>query len=439
MQPALPHRAIWSIALPAMLTNLATALFGIADLWVIGRLGDAPAQGAVEIGAKLMMGILVAFNFLRTASVGLTAQAAGRGEMAAQTATLVRAVALALTIGLALLLLWPVAVPLGVRWLGGDGQTGDFARLYANIRYPGGILWLVNAALAGWLIGLRQVRAVLVIEVGANIAHVALDLTLVLGLHWGVAGVATATLCSEALKLGATAFMVSRQPAARLALATVRDPATWAVSAVAKLLRVNRDLFIRTLILTFALLLFTRLGADQGAVTLAANGILYQLFMVTVLMLDGFESAAQVLAGEAVGANDRVRFETVTRAIFGWGLATAVLLAAVMLVGGRVMAANFSTDPQVIAAVALYWPWLVLLPVLGVVPFVFDGLFIGATWTRAMLTTMASAFAAYAAALWLTTPLGNTGLWLSLAVFTVVRAGAQAWVLPRLKRRTFAY
>jgi MATE family multidrug resistance protein len=41
----LAARVIWALALPAMLTNIATALFGLADMWVIGRLGDAAAQG----------------------------------------------------------------------------------------------------------------------------------------------------------------------------------------------------------------------------------------------------------------------------------------------------------------------------------------------------------------------------------------------------------
>ena len=93
-----PSRLIWTIALPAMLTNGATALFGLADMWVIGRLGDASAQGAVELGAKFMMGLLIAFNFLRTGTVALTAQAAGRGDTGEQAAALLRALAAGLAI-----------------------------------------------------------------------------------------------------------------------------------------------------------------------------------------------------------------------------------------------------------------------------------------------------------------------------------------------------
>src|SRR3954469_13163586 len=115
------HRAIWAIALPSMLTNVATALFGLADLWVIGQLGDADAQAGVEIGAKYMMGLLVVFNFLRTGTVALTAQAAGRGDDAAQAATLVRATGLSLLIGAALLAMMPLAIPAGLELLHARG------------------------------------------------------------------------------------------------------------------------------------------------------------------------------------------------------------------------------------------------------------------------------------------------------------------------------
>ena len=172
------HRAIWAIALPSMLTNVATALFGIADLWVIGRLGDANAQAGVELGAKFMMGLLVVFNFLRSGTVALTAQAAGRGDAESQAGTLVRACGAALAIGLVLLALMPIAIPAGLDLLQAKGGVAAAAGAYVGIRYWGGLLWLLNAVLVGWLIGRKRVRPVLWIEVAANIVHIGLDLCL---------------------------------------------------------------------------------------------------------------------------------------------------------------------------------------------------------------------------------------------------------------------
>ena len=431
------HRAIWAIALPSMLTNVATALFGLADLWVIGQLGDANAQAGVEIGAKFMMGLLVIFNFLRTGTVALTAQAAGRGDAEAQGATLVRAAGLALLIGAILLALMPLAIPAGLDLLHARGGVAAEARTYVGIRYWGGALWLLNAAIVGWLIGRRRVRAVLAVEVAANIAHIALDLIFVLGLGWGVAGVATATLLSEGGKLLAVIVIAAREPPAALAGTLARRRETWNRAAMGALIRLNRDLFIRTILLTVAILLLTRAGAFQGPLVLAANGVLYQMFILSALILDGFESAAQVLCGEAVGARDRALFERLVRALILWGLAFGAAISLVYALAGARFAASFSTDAAVVATTLVYYPWAILLPLLGVTAYVFDGIFIGATWTRAMLTTMAAAFALYGLLLLAAGPLGNHGLGLAFTLFLVARAAGQALVLPRLERRTF--
>src|SRR6185295_12082686 len=205
------------------------------------------------------------------------------------------------------------------------------ARTYVGIRYWGGALWLANAAIVGWLIGRRRVRAVLAVEIAANLIHIALDVAFVLGLGWGVAGVAAATLLSETGKLMAVIVIAARERPASLAFGLARCPQTWDRAALGALLRLNRDLFVRTLLLTGSILMLTRAGAFGGPLVLAANGILYQLFILSALILDGFESAAQVLCGEAVGARDRASFERLVRALLLWGLAFG---AAISLVYG---------------------------------------------------------------------------------------------------------
>ena len=442
MSPAPPssslHRAILAIALPSMLTNVATALFGLADMWVIGRLGEAAAQGGVEIGAKFLMTLLIVFNFLRSSTVALTAQAAGRDDPAEQAATLARAIGVALAVGLALVAVQGFVVPAGLAMLGARGEVAELARTYVDIRYLGGVAWLLNAVLVGWLIGRKQVRAVLVVEVAANAFHILLDVALVLGLGLGVAGVAAATLASECAKLLALVLVASRAAPAREALRLAARAATWRWGEMAALLRLNRDLFGRTILLMAATVLLTRAGAQQGAAVLAANAILYQLFMLSALILDGFESSAQVLCGEALGARDRGRFRRLVRATLAWAAGAALLIASAYLAAGEALAASFSTDPAVIATVRTYALWAVALPLAGVASFVFDGVFIGASWTRAMLLTMAGALGVFAAGLWALAPLGNHGLWLAFPLFFVARATGQAAALPGLTRRSFA-
>ncbi|CAN7427887.1 MATE family efflux transporter [Phenylobacterium sp. LjRoot225] len=432
------QRTILAIALPAMLTSVATALFGLADMWVIGRLGDAVAQGAVEVGAKLLMTLLIVFNFLRSSTVALTAQAAGRDVEAAQAEVLVRALVAAAAIGALLLLAMPVVIPAGLRMFSATGPLASLAQDYVAIRYWGGLPWLFNAVLTGWLIGRRRVRAVLVVEVAANLFHILLDLGLVLGLGLGVAGVAIATLSSEAAKLVALAAMAARERPARSAVAVVRARRTWDVGELGRLLRLNRDLFGRTLLLMTATVLLTRAGAQQGAVVLAANAILYQLFILSALLLDGFETAAQVLCGEALGAGRKAEFKRLVRAVLISAGVVALAIALVYALAGPRLAASFSTMPAVVATAHAYIGWAALLPLVGVASFVFDGVFIGSSWTRAMLLSMGWALAGFLVLLVVARPWGNHGVWLAFSLFFLLRGVGQAILLPGLVRRSFA-
>jgi MATE family multidrug resistance protein len=430
--------AIIAIALPAMLTNIATAAFGLADMWVIGRLGDPASQGGVEIGSKLLLTILAVFGFLRSSTVALTAQAIGRGEESSQAAVLVRAFAVAAAIGALLILAKPLAVPIGLRAFGAQGRVEETAHAYVAIRYWSGIPWLLSAVLTGWLVGRKRVRQVLAIEVATNVFHICFDVALVLEFHLGVAGVAYATLISEITKFAALATFATHEAPFRGALHTLRNSRTWEVLEIGGLLRLNRDLFGRTVLLMVVIAVQTRTGAEQGAVILAANAILYQLFILSSLMLDGFESAAQVLCGEALGAKDRRRFDRLVRALLVLGGIAAVTIAAIYALAGSRLATSFSTAPDVITAVRIYLPWAMLFPLAGITSFVLDGVFIGANWTRALLVTMAASLAGYTALLWLGRPIGNHGLWLAFTLFFILRAVGQIALIRQLTQRTFS-
>jgi MATE family multidrug resistance protein len=418
-----------------MLTNVATALFGLADMWVIGRLGVAEAQAGVELGAKFMMALLIVFNFLKAGTTALTAQAVGRGDATRQAADLARALGVAAGLGIFILVSMPFAVPAGLDLLHARGAVAEEAGAYVAIRYWSAPLWLANIALIGWLIGRRRVRPVLAIEIAANLVHVALDLLFVLAFGWGVEGVAAATVLSEFARTVALAATAAREPPAAALVAMARARATWTRAPLLALFRLNRDLFLRTLLLIAATLLLTRDGAQEGPAVLAANGILFQFFMLSALILDGLESAAQVLCGEAFGAGRRDEFHRLVGALLLWGLLLAVAICAFYFLFGSALASTFSTSPEVRMALFDHFPWIVLVPLAGVASYIFDGVYIGATWTRPLLATMAFAFAVYLVLLSVTGPLGNHGLWLAFTVFLVARAAAQAALLPRLLRR----
>ena len=424
-------RLIWAIALPAMATNVATALIGVGDMWIVGRLGDAPTQGAVDIGAKLFAALFTVMNFLKMGTTGLVAQAGTRSGERAQAEVLVKGVIVALAIAALLLGAKPLLLPVMLDVLGAEGAVRSAAVTYAEIRYWSAPAVLANFALVGFLVGRRRMREVLVIEVLYNVLNVVLGLWLALGLGWGIAGIGWSSFIAEFAKLSLTGMLIWYLAGSELR-AVLQGGANLSLRALRPFLAVNRDLFLRTVVLMLAIVALTRLGAERGAVTLAANGIVYQLFILSALLLDGFENAAQVLNGERKGDDDRAGFTAFIRAILLRCLATAIALAAVFAAFGGMITDSFAATGEVAEEARRLGPWIVALPLAGFAGFVLDGVFVGASWTRALLLSMAGAATLYAVLLWLTWPLGNDGLWASFIAFLALRAAFQIGLMPRL-------
>ncbi|WP_256259031.1 MATE family efflux transporter, partial [Burkholderia ubonensis] len=207
-------------------------------------------------------------------------------------------------------------------------------------------------------------------------------------------------------------------------------------AALMRLVALNRDIFIRTLCLLTAFGWFAHLGAQQGDATLAANALLLNFQTFMAYGLDGFAHAAEALVGAAAGARDRAAFRQAVRVTLFWSALGALAFTLVYWTAGGWIVARL-TDQATIRAVAdRYLPWAALSPVVSVWGFLLDGVFIGATQTRALLRAMVVSFAVFAAAaLTLVGPFGNHGLWLALLLFMAARGATLARYLPGLSAR----
>lgn len=429
----LEAHTIWILAIPAILTNVATALIGLGDMWIVGQLNSAASQGAIELGARLFTILFVTMNFLKTGTTGLVAQAGSQGGKDAQLKLLGMGVIVAATISTLLLGVKPWLLPFLLFSLGANGQVLDAASLYAEIRYSAVPAFLLNLSLIGFLVGQRKITTALVVEITYNIVNICLGILLALKFDWGIAGIGWSSLIAEYFKLLILIALIAHGQSLNKALFKGHS---W--KNFKPFLAVNRDLFLRTLILIFTGAVLTRISAERGDVVLAANGIIYQVFAFTVLILDGFENSAQILNGERLGANDRKGFVRYIRAIIMRALLTSIILCLFLLLSADHIISEFSATKEVeIEALKLKW-WLALLPVAGAVGFVLDGVFVGASWTRSLLLTMALASLVYFFSLWIGWPLGNWSAWVSMIIFLVVRATFQLVLLPRQLRKSFA-
>ena len=426
MRP-LTHRRILRIALPIVAANVTVPLLGLVDTAVVGQLGQAAPIGAVGMGAVILSSVYWVFGFLRMGTTGLTAQAHGAGDPDEAGAILKRGLLVA---GAAGLLLIALQVPLF--WAAfsiapGSAQVESLTQGYLSIRIWGAPGIIATYALTGWLIALERTGAVLVLQLVMNGLNIVLDLVFVMGLGWGVEGVAGATLIAE-WSGAALGLWLCRDALVRTG-ARIFDAVR-----LRRMASVNGDIMVRSILLQASFTAFVFLSAGQGDTLLAANQVLLQFLMLMAFLLDGFAFAAETLVGQTIGARRASELRRAVRMAFQWSVAGAVLMTAFFLLAGGWVIDLLTTAPEVRAAARVFLLWSALSPLIGLPSFMLDGIFIGATWTRAMRNAMILSVAGYALALWLMLPYGNHGLWAALYILYLLRAITLGVIYPRIPR-----
>jgi MATE family multidrug resistance protein len=428
------HRAVLAVALPMTAAHMTTPLLGAVDAGVIGRLGQAHLLAAVAMGAVIFDFVFWIFGSLRMGTIGLAAQARGAGDTLELRATLIRALVLAGGCGLAIVLLqWPIREA-ALTLMGGSAAVTAAARDYFDVRIWSAPFTFTNYVVLGWLIGTGRTAQGLALQIGINLFNMALTVLLVLGFGLGVEGAALGTLLAEIIGAGIGVAMCGRHMGWR---ADVPRAVVLARAQMIRTLAVNRDIMIRSAALLAAFATFTSFGARAGDVTLAANAVLMNLFMLAAYFLDGFATAAEQLGGRAVGARRRDLFTRAVNLSLLWGFAVSLVVTLLAWTGGGAFIDLMSTNEEVRDYARVYLVYAALTPLLGVAAFVFDGTYIGATWTRDMRNFMLGALAVYLAALYALAGFGNHGLWWALLIFLAVRGLTLGLRYPALTRKTF--
>lgn len=428
----LTHRRVLRIALPIVLSNATVPILGAVDTGVVGQMGAAAPIGAVGLGAVILASVYWIFGFLRMGTTGMVAQARGAGDMGEVSAFLTRVIMIALAGGLLLIALQAPILWAAFQLAPASAEVEALARSYIAIRIWSAPFNIAAFGLTGWLIGQERTRAVLALQLWMNGVNIALDLWFVLGLGWGVEGVAIATVIAEI-----TGAMFGLW----LCRAGFAHPAwrDWGVVLSAERLlhmaRVNADILIRSVLLLTIMVSFTFFGAGFGDVTLAANQILMQFVSITAFALDGFAFAAEAIVGAAMGARSVTTLRRGAWLASLWGLGMAALMTLGFAIFGTRIIDTMTTAPDVRAVARAFLPWMVAVPLMGLASWMLDGIFIGATRTRDMRNMAALSLVIYLGACAAFMPLwGNHGLWAALMVSYVARAGTLWWKYPALER-----
>lgn len=421
------NKQILHIALPSIISNITVPLLALVDTTIVGHLGSASYIAAIALGGMIFNMIYWLFNFLRMGTGGLTAQAYGANQHQATSYILLRSLTIAGGIALTLLLLQRPIFQVTFHFVTATAEVRSLASIYFNILIWGAPAMLALYSFTGWFLGMQNARIPMCIAITQNVVNIAVSTFLVFGCHLKIEGVALGTLISQytALLLAVIFCLTKFDVKQHFELKAILD-----INTLKRFFQVNRDIFLRTLCLIAVTTYFTSAGSTQGEVTLAANTLLMQFFIIFSYFMDGFAYAGEALGGRYFGAHDRLNFQRVTRCLFAWGGTLSVLFFFIYFLSGTSLLHLLTDNSQVIDHAQQYLPIVYFIPLISFAAFLFDGLYIGTTATRYMLISMFCASAAFFVLINVCT-LSNTLLWLAFLVYLGGRGLMQAFLFKK--------
>ncbi|MFC0446011.1 MATE family efflux transporter [Pseudidiomarina halophila] len=430
------HRKIFAIALPMIISNIAAPLLGLVDTAIIGHLPDAIYLSAVALGAMVVSFIFLLAIFLRMTTTGEIARAFGREAPEEQRQVSLHALTFAVVLGIILFLMTPFLLDLAWWLITPSTDLQTYATSYIEIRMWAAPAALVNLVVLGVLLGRQQSRRAMVLVIFTNAVNVIADIILIIGLDMNVAGAAWASVTAEVSTAVLGLYLIRN---------VLHLRRSWELQRryFSRFFGMNRDVFLRSLLLQLCMATMTGYAARFGDIYVAVNAVLMQFLMLISLGLDGIAYAVEALAGAAVGRKRRDEVQYWLRLTLLWSIIFSLAYSLLFWLAGDAVVRLLTDLPAVISTAQNYLPWIYVLPLLGHWSYYFDGVFIGLGYTRAMRDTMAvSALLVFVplwqlAVVWFSNENANHGLWLALSAFLLAR-GVSQWLYLRYWAKPFA-
>ncbi|MEL4293620.1 MATE family efflux transporter [Shewanella xiamenensis] len=422
------NRQLFALALPMILSNITVPLLGLVDTAVIGHLSDAYYLGGVALGSTIITLIIWLLGFLRMATTGLVAQAYGANDTASQLKLLVQGAMLATGLGIAVFLLQLPILNLALGLSEASMEVERYCREYFQVRVWSTPFALLNLVMLGWLLGRQQPKAAMWQLILANLANIILDVLFVMGFGWGVKGAALASVCADITAFSVALYMVLQQLklSSQFKFDQLRVHLTFA--GYGKLLKLNSDIFIRSLCLQAAFAFMTFHGAGLGDNTVAANAVLLNLLLLISYALDGIAYYAEAEVGKAYGQKRAQQLHEAVVLAWCWSAITAVGFTLIFSLWGSHIIELLTSIDKVRTTAQTYLIWLVLLPLWSFSSYLFDGVYIGAAQGKVMRNSMIIAtFGAFFPTWYLLQSLfpseqANHALWAAMTAFMLMRS-----------------
>lgn len=424
------NKKILNLAIPNIISNLTVPLTGIVDMALAGRLGSSAHIAGTGFGTMIFTFIYAGLGFLRMGTTGLSSQAFGASSFKESANILSRALILAISLGAILIMLQTQIEYLFISLISDSEESLTYAAQYFRLR-----IWAAPATLSvfvfmGWFIGLQNSKIPMYITILISFINITSSIFFVLALDMSIRGIALGTVIAQYCGLIACLLFYTHRYDRYSKLFSIK--LTFDAKASKKFFSVNRDIFIRSLLLTSSLYYFNVISVSFGTDTLALNTIMLQFLWLFSYVADGFSYAGSALSGRYTGAKDYILLKKVVRRCVLFGFYISIIFTIAYSFAGKQIFRIFTDNHNVLKLANDYIHWIAIIPLASFMAFVYDGIYTGATATKTMRNVMLTVIIVLFLPslhifkyLW-----GNQGIWLSMILMLFAR-GAGLWIMSQ--------
>ena len=431
--PSIKH--ILRLSIPIFFANLAIPMVGIIDTGLMGNLGNLSYLSATSVAANLFSMIFWSFGFLRMGTVGLVSQAYGREDYSEVFNIILRNLIFVLVISLIIISLQSYIYRLSLNIFELSETTEKFYQDYFQIRIWSAPGELTLYIITGLFVGLQKTK-ISSLAVGLfSILNIILSIILVSKFDLNIKGVAYGTLFS-ALLISISFLLYTFWYLNRMSKIKIKFDELINLKKIKNIFNININIFIRTILLTFSFLWFTYLGSQIGEDYIAANAILINLVFLSAFILDAYAFSTEGMVGYSLGKKDINLFKKIVKNSFVLSSITGLIISIIYFLINNFVIELMSDIEEIRNLSSSYAVWLIIMPLISSFCFQFDGIFIGVSQTKELRNAMIfSVFCYLAISVFLTDLMGNTGVWISLCVFMILRALSLYYYMDRIYLR----
>lgn len=415
------NRSILKLAIPNIISNITIPLLGLVDMILMGHLSSPVYIGAIALGGTIFSVLYSFFSFLRAGTTGFTAQAYGAKDYSEVSYSLYRSTIIAIFAFLLILCIQKPIAKLSLILLEGSDEVLSLAITYFFVRIWAAPANMLLYCLNGWFIGMQNTKIPMAIAIIINVLNIIFSIFFVVVMQKDVVGVALGTVIAQYCGLATALIFIFVKY--KKFIIKINTHILLDINKLKKFFVVNTDLMIRSILLVMTIAFFTNQSAKLGDNVLSINMILLQFFYIFSYFTDGFAYAGEALVGKFIGARDEENLRSVVIHLFKWGCYICVPFAILYALFPTPFVKMISDQPIIIEQIQPYYIYMVLIPIITFAAFLWDGIYIGATASRAIRNTMIISSILVFLPMWyfLMPSWGNHGLWIAFLGFMLAR------------------